>query len=453
MQELSISLNVLLNATFDDRAFANTFDTYDEYEIILTGVNQDVTLLNNGIQVGEKSVTFPEGGLYDVVFHITKVEGATSGTVTNETGETVTVNGTTVVNGSVKPVGVNTDAYLSTLALEGAVLEPVFNNVTAGYTASVDYTVETIRVQAIPSDTEATVTVNGTAATAEDEYIVTVSLQEGENTISVVVTAQDGTVRTYTITLTKNPKPSDLVITTAQELMDFAAAVNEGDYAGIADVTVALGGDIDMSGYGWTPIGIDRNHYFSGTFEGNGYTIRNLTISKDTTGYFGLFGITNATIQNVNLTGSLTNNINDAAGSYVSAVAGYMIGGKIRNCSTSEFTISSYGDLTLGLAVGGIVGVAESTQVENCVSGTDITLKFSSYYIGGVAGAAVGSQMVNCTYTGTLTLMGSGYADCGGIVGNSQQGSEVSYCVNQGTIDATERTSATNAAVGGIVGR
>ena len=118
------------------------------------------------------------------------------------------------------------------------------------------------------------------------------------------------------------------------------------------------------------------------------------------------------TIQNVNLTGSLTNTISDASGSHVGAVAGYIVGGAIRNCSTSEFTIkSSSDDLTLGQAVGGIVGVAESTQVENCVSGTGITLNFKFYYIGGVAGAAVGSQVVNCSYTGTLTIMGSGYAD------------------------------------------
>ena len=36
-------------------------------------------------------------------------------------------------------------------------------------------------MQAIPSDTGASVTVNGTEATTENEYIVTVSLQEGEN--------------------------------------------------------------------------------------------------------------------------------------------------------------------------------------------------------------------------------------------------------------------------------
>lgn len=455
LKSLSISLDVLLSAEFDDGAFLNTFNTHDEYEIILTGVDRDVTLLSNGIKCGEKTVTFTKGGLYDVVFHITCVDGATGGTVTNNTGETVTVNNTQVVNGSVKPVGVENDAYLSELALEGAVLEPAFNNQTESYTSFVDYTVETIRVQAIPSDTDAAVTVNGTAANAENDYIVTVPLQEGENTITAAVTTADGTTtKNYTITLTKKAEPMDLVITTAQELMDFAEAVNNGDYAGIADVTVELGGDIDMSGYSWTPIGIDGNNYFSGTFDGNGYTISNLTITKNTTGYFGLFGITNATIQNVELTGSLTNTISDAKYSYVGAVAGYIIGGEIRNVNTHDFMIqSSSADIPLGLAVGGIVGVAESTPVENCVSGTDITLNFSYCFIGGVAGAAVESQITNCIYTGTLTLSGSGYTDCGGIVGNSQQGSAISHCVNKGTIDTTGRTSSTNGQIGGIAGR
>ena len=50
LESLSISLDVLLSAEFDDGALLNTFNTYDEYEIILTGVDQDVTLLSNGVQ-------------------------------------------------------------------------------------------------------------------------------------------------------------------------------------------------------------------------------------------------------------------------------------------------------------------------------------------------------------------------------------------------------------------
>ena len=281
---------------------------------------------------------------------------------------------------------------------------------------------------------------------------MTVPLQEGKNTISVVVTSPDETVsRTYTVTVTKNPAPDSLVITTPQELTDFAAAVNNGDYAGVEGVIVELGGDIDMNGYDWTPIGIDGDHYFSGTFEGNGHTISNLTITKNTAGYFGLFGITDATIQNVNLTGSLTNTISDS-GSAVGAIAGLITSGTIKNCTT-DFTIISENH-TLGVYVGGIVGGAVSSTVENCVSGTG--LKGQLYgYAGGVAGTVeTETKVINCTYSGTIVI-GNQYIICGGIVGDiyGESGApEIAYCVNHGFINATMRTSPLNATLGGIAG-
>ena len=145
LKSLSVSLNVLLDATFDEQSFDNIFSKNGEYEIILTGVDRDVTLLETGIQADGKTVTFfVESSPYEP-FHITSVEGATGGTVTNRTGETVTVNGTEVLNGSVKPIDAKSDNYLSVLLLEGAVLEPVFNNVTQEYTTFVDYTTNSIR--------------------------------------------------------------------------------------------------------------------------------------------------------------------------------------------------------------------------------------------------------------------------------------------------------------------
>lgn len=451
LESLTISLHTLLNATFHAQTFDRIFPSADEYEIVLTGVDRDVTLLKDGIEADEKTVTFSVAASYEP-FHITSVVEATGGTVTNQTGKTVTVNGTEVLHGSVKPVGVESDDYLSALALDGAALEPVFNNVTQAYTAAVDYTVEAVQVQAVPSDDGAAVTVNGTAAGAADNYTVTVPLQEGENTISVVVTSQDVTVsRTYTVTVTKNPVPENLVITTAQELMDFADAVNNGDYIGIADVTVELGGDIDMSGCDWTPIGVDENRYFSGTFEGNGHTIRNLTITKNATGYFGLFGYTTATIQNVNLTGSLTNTYTDSmyVPSIVGAIAGYLLGGTIRNCTT-DFTITSENNMMRSYT-GGIVGAAEDSTVVNCVSGTRLIGQFGEY-VGGVVGGIVnGAQIHNCIYDGTITLTGTSNLECGGIVGDIYAKSEipeVSYCINQGNIDASVSTSS----IGGIAG-
>lgn len=47
------------------------------------------------------------------------------------------------------------------------------------------------------------------------------------------------------------------------------------------------------TGEGWDPIGVDvSGSEFSGTFDGNGYTISNLYINNTTDEYVGLFGYT-----------------------------------------------------------------------------------------------------------------------------------------------------------------
>jgi len=52
--------------------------------------------------------------------------------------------------------------------------------------------------------------------------------------------------------------------------------------------------NIDLSGYAsWTPIGTDAAR-FSGTYDGNGFTISNLCINAITTDYQGLFGVIHA---------------------------------------------------------------------------------------------------------------------------------------------------------------
>src|SRR5690606_37574014 len=52
--------------------------------------------------------------------------------------------------------------------------------------------------------------------------------------------------------------------------------------------------DIDLSDYaagsGWVPIG-GNSAPFNGTFDGNGYTIRNLKINRPDVGFVGLFGV------------------------------------------------------------------------------------------------------------------------------------------------------------------
>lgn len=76
-------------------------------------------------------------------------------------------------------------------------------------------------------------------------------------------------------------------ITTVNELLQFAKAVDNGEYDDKTDAVVSLDADLDLTGVAWTPIGsvfaADGTllHYFSGKFYGNGHTISNLDFSEN----------------------------------------------------------------------------------------------------------------------------------------------------------------------------
>ena len=56
-------------------------------------------------------------------------------------------------------------------------------------------------------------------------------------------------------------------MTSAEGLKNIAKLVNEQWNLGI---NITLTADIDLSGIDWTPIGIDYNHQYKGTFNGGG---------------------------------------------------------------------------------------------------------------------------------------------------------------------------------------
>jgi sugar lactone lactonase YvrE len=95
------------------------------------------------------------------------------------------------------------NANLSGLTLSGGnSLGTAFDSSTTSYTANVANSVSSIRVTPTAADSTAIMTVNGTLVTsglASDEIILNV----GDNTITVVVTAQDGTTQTYTVVVTR----------------------------------------------------------------------------------------------------------------------------------------------------------------------------------------------------------------------------------------------------------
>ncbi|QZE31386.1 cadherin-like beta sandwich domain-containing protein [Pantoea ananatis] len=98
------------------------------------------------------------------------------------------------------------DATLSGLSLSAGTLSPSFSSGTSSYSASVANSVTSVTVTPVVSEGHATVTVNG-AAVASGSASQSISLATGSNTISVVVTAQDGTTRSYSITVTRGEAP------------------------------------------------------------------------------------------------------------------------------------------------------------------------------------------------------------------------------------------------------
>jgi uncharacterized repeat protein (TIGR02543 family) len=90
---------------------------------------------------------------------------------------------------------------LSGLAISSGTLSSTFNSCTPNYTASVANTVSSITVTPTRSQANATITVNGTSV-ASGSASGAISLSLGSNTISVVVTAPDGTTtKSYTLTV------------------------------------------------------------------------------------------------------------------------------------------------------------------------------------------------------------------------------------------------------------
>jgi len=94
----------------------------------------------------------------------------------------------------------STDATLSDLSATNVTLSPSFGSNVTSYSASVANSISSTTVAVQQSDSKATVKINGTDAVSK-----VISLSEGSNVITVLVTAEDGTTtKTYTITITRS---------------------------------------------------------------------------------------------------------------------------------------------------------------------------------------------------------------------------------------------------------
>lgn len=210
------------------------------------------------------------------------------------------------------------------------------------------------------------------------------------------------------------------LIGTAEELEWFRDHVN-GDENGASHRTdcAKLTNDITLGS--WTPFAPgdgDIRNAFGGTFDGNNHIIKNLTVTNGD----GLFAsVCGATIKNLKVEGTVSNNDSTGVGGIVGKTQGKVT---IKNCAFSGNVSSENKKRSAG--VGGIVGIVNkgTLQLENCYSTADVR---SGNCAGGILGHVTvkGTTITSSFSTGVI----SGDSNRGGIVGSmTHPKSSISNC-------------------------
>ncbi|QJD85675.1 cadherin-like beta sandwich domain-containing protein [Cohnella herbarum] len=126
---------------------------------------------------------------------------AQDGTTTSTYTVTVTRAPAATSGGGIS-VSRSNDARLSGLTLSSGSLSPAFASGTTSYSVSVANSVSSLTVAPSVTDRVATVKVNG-AAVSSGSASGAISLKTGDNSILVTVTAEDGTTKSYMLTVTR----------------------------------------------------------------------------------------------------------------------------------------------------------------------------------------------------------------------------------------------------------
>lgn len=234
-------------------------------------------------------------------------------------------------------------------------------------------------------------------------------------------------------------------IGTADELVWFAKQVNGGSTA----ISGMLTAEIDLNGFDWTPIGSSAKK-FSGSFDGAGYAIKNLTIDYQTAKsgerlYLGLFGYAEGTkdnraaIKNLTVQGSV--NAGSEFSVYSGNVAGVVACGSYVDVSGVISRVNVTVDAKVGSAcgVGGLAGVLINSTATNCGSEGNVS---GVKNLGGLCYEFYAGTMTGCYNTGAVS--GSG-TYVGGLMGYAKQAT-IKNVYNTGAVSTAKNL------VGGLAG-
>ena len=198
-------------------------------------------------------------------------------------------------------------------------------------------------------------------------------------------------------------------ISTAEQLKLFRDIVNgAGGQTQNRGAYAVLTANIDLNNEPWTPIGPDRDSAYTGTFDGQGHTVKNLSVTVNVQpGRAGLFGcVKDGTIRKLTVAGSVSCTANQG---WCGGIAGYAMDETIENCA-SLCTVSCTG---IDARVGGIVGLVDYNSrtliIRDCYNIGKITGRSDngSGDAGGICGFYMNGKISNCYNVGEIT--GSGY--------------------------------------------
>jgi hypothetical protein len=293
---------------------------------------------------------------------------------------------------------------LKSISLSAGKLSPAFSPDITSYSTVVNNRIA-----------EITITCAAESSVAKLKVIdgATHTLDEGENSIEVNVTAESGDTKTYMITVTRAAFNS-IAIDTKEGLLTIAENT-VGDYILTDDITLS----------NWIPLCSDSASPFSGTFDGGNYTItlEGFDLSSfpaDANGCVGIFAnAKDALIKNLHIVSAVNDTINkNAHYDDVGAVAGIAKDSVFDNIKlTGSFKIICNHVVYMG----GLVGRLQGGELRNSTINADITGENGSFHIGGAVGqftdgAWIHHTNVNGRIFGT-TIKDNIYV--GGITGGS----------------------------------
>jgi hypothetical protein len=335
------------------------------------------------------------------------------------------------------------DAAIKTLSVDRGTLSPAFSASHFEYSVTVRNDVDSITVTATANSGKASVNGAGTK-----------TLDVGSINIPVVISAESGASKTYTITV-KRLDASVIGIETAEEMAKIGIDDDyplEGDYILMNDITLE----------NWSPIGKGHSSTgvgaFSGKFDGNGHTITLNSFDDQPVGsiyvystlgtttpanpstyhnvFLGIFGAVKGTqaekaeIKNLKVHATVNTNPNEAQGSAAGLVAGYGEHAVFDNMTLSGTFTSSSG---LGYAAG-VVAItrSEGTIIKNCTSSVkmDINPKLGQFIYG----------------------IANSFSYIGGIVGYMEDKVGIENCHTSGDVKAISTVSGSQVIAGGILG-